>query len=100
MALQIEWTDKALENLFEILNYWEERNGSRNYSLKLYQMFLDALEVLSKYPQSGIQTDNILLRKKTVRDYYIYFSIDESHLTVMGISDARRSSEYLKSMEE
>ena len=99
MALQIEWTERSIDQLLEILNYWELRNGSRIYSLKLYQIILEALEVLSKYPESGQRTDNSKLRKKTVKDYFIYYTIDESHLTVIAISDMRRSKEFLDSLE-
>mgnify|MGYP000721970917 CR=1 FL=1 len=71
MALQIEWTDKALEQLDDILNYWEDRNGRRTYSNKLYSIFQEALEVLSRYPDSGRQTNNLCLKKKSIRDYII-----------------------------
>ncbi len=100
MALQIEWTDKALDHLDNILNYWEERNGSRTYSNKLYSIIQEALEILSRYPDSGRQTNNLFLKKKSVRDYFIYYTFDDSSLTVIGISYMGRDPNYLKSMEE
>ncbi|MDF1695373.1 MAG: type II toxin-antitoxin system RelE/ParE family toxin [Saprospiraceae bacterium] len=100
MALQINWTDKALDHLGNILNYWEERNGSRTYSNKLYSIFQEALEILSRYPDSGRQTNNLFLKKKSVRDYFIYYTFDDSSLTVIGISYMGRGPKYLKSMEE
>ncbi len=100
MALQIEWTDKAISHLDDILNYWEERNGSRNYSIKLYSIFQEALEVLSRYPDSGRRTSNLFLKKKSIRDYFLYYSYDKTKLTVMGISYMGRGPKYLKQMEE
>lgn len=100
MALQIEWTDKALDHLDDILNYWENRNGTRTYSNKLYKIFQETIDVLSRYPDSGRQTDNLFLKKKSVRDYFVYYSHDKEHLTIMGISYMSRDPEYLKSLEE
>ena len=74
MALQINWTVKALDHLDNILNYWEERNGTRTYSNKLHVIFQEALEVLSRYPDSGRQTNNLFLKKKSVKDYFIYYA--------------------------
>gem|GEM_PF-5437340 len=56
------------------------------YSNKLFRIFQEALEVLSRYPDSGRQTNNIFLRKKGVRDYFLYYTFDSVQLTVMGIS--------------
>jgi len=100
MALQIEWTDKALDHLDQILIYWKERNNSRTYSNKLYRIFQDAIEVLSRYPDSGRQTRNLFLKKKSVRDYFIYYSFNDSHPIIMGISYMGRGSNYLSSMEK
>ncbi len=100
MALQIEWTDKALNHLDDILNYWEERNGTRTYSIRLSNLIQESLEVLSRYPESGRQTENKFLRKKSMKDYFIYYSYDDIHLTVMGVCYMRRGPEYLKSMEK
>jgi plasmid stabilization system protein ParE len=52
MALKIIWTKNALEHLEDILNYWEVRNGTNSYSIKLYKLFQDGLDLLSRYPTS------------------------------------------------
>ena len=71
MALKIIWTRNAIEHLEDILNYWEVRNGSSSYSIKLYKLFQDGLNLLSRYPTSGTNTTNDLIRKKTIRDYFV-----------------------------
>ncbi|MBK7700001.1 MAG: type II toxin-antitoxin system RelE/ParE family toxin [Saprospiraceae bacterium] len=100
MALKIIWTRNAIEHLEDILNYWEVRNGSSSYSIKLYKLFQDALNLLSRYPTSGTNTTNDLIRKKTIRDYFVYYSFDESNLTVLGIVDMRRNPKFIKKFEE
>jgi plasmid stabilization system protein ParE len=99
MALKIVWTKNALEHLEDILTYWENRNESNSYSLKLYNLFQKSLDVISRYPETGSKTSNSLIRKKTVRDYFVYYSYDESLLTILGIVDMRRNPEFLRKFE-
>ena len=68
MALKVEWTERAYLHIEEVLNYWEDKNGSRNYSIKLYDWIQSSLELLATYPESGRRTENQRLRKKIVKD--------------------------------
>lgn len=100
MALRIVWTKNALTHLEDILSYWEVRNGTKTYSIKLYKLFYSGLDVLSRCPETGSQTNNTLIRKKTIRDYFIYYSFDETYLTILGIVDMRRNPKFLRKFEE
>ena len=80
MALKIIWTKNALEHLEDILNYWELRNGTNSYSIKLYKLFQNGLDLLSRYPTSGTKTNN--------------------ELTVLGIVDMRRNPKFIRKIEE
>ncbi len=99
MALKVNWTERAFLHIEEILHYWEDRNGSRTYSVKLYDKVQSTLELLSFYPESGKKTDNQRLSKKIVKDYYLYYTFNEATLTVIGIIDMRRDPKYLKQFE-
>lgn len=98
MALQIEWSKKAILHLDEVLDYWEERNGSRSYSITLFNAIQEALSVLARYPESGQQTENKFIQKKNVKEYYLYYSFDATHLTVIGVSYRGRGPKYQESM--
>jgi toxin YoeB len=100
MALKIIWTRNAIEHLEDIINYWEVRNGTSSYSIKLYKLFQDGLNLLSRYPTSGTITSNDLIRKKTIRDYFVYYSFDETNFTVLGIVDMRRNPKFIRKFEE
>ncbi len=100
MALQIEWTPDAKAQLSQILDYWINRNGSNLYSLKLYESIKIILLVLAKYPESGRLTENLFVRSKIVKDYHIFYSFDETYLSVIGICDMRRDPDYVKSIWE
>ncbi len=100
MALQIEWTPEANIQLKEILDYWIERNGTGDYSQKLYESIKNVLSVLSRYPESGTPTKNSFVRSKIVKKYYIFYSYDDTFLSVIGFCDMRRDPTYLKSIIE
>ena len=98
MTLKIKWTHEAKSQFKEILNYWEERNGSRIYSRKLIKLFDKAVVRLASYPEMGRMTDNHRIRLKIIRNYFLYYSFDESKIVVLGVFDMRRDPDYLKSM--
>ena len=100
MALKIVWTENAYTHLEDILYYWEARNGTKLYSIKLYKLFQNVLDIISRYPDSGSKTNNILIRRKVVKDYFIYYSYNEEALTVIGIVDMRRNPQFLKGFEK
>jgi toxin YoeB len=100
MALGVVWTKNSLEHIEKILTYWELRNGSKAYSQKLYKLFQNGIDVLTRYPETGSKTNNSLIRKKTIRDYFVYYSFDQINLTVLGIVDMRRNPKFLRKFEE
>jgi plasmid stabilization system protein ParE len=100
MALKIVWTENAETHLEAILIYWSERNESSLYSQKLYKMFQKELDVLTRYPEIGAKTTNDLIRKKTVRDYFLYYNFDDEVLTVLGLVDMRRNPKFIKTFEK
>ena len=100
MALKIVWTENAETHLEAILSYWSERNGSSLFSKKLYYMLQKELDVLTRYPDAGSKTTNDLIRKKNVRDYFVYYNFDDKVLTVLGLVDMRRNPKFIKTFEK
>ncbi|MBK8635182.1 MAG: type II toxin-antitoxin system RelE/ParE family toxin [Saprospiraceae bacterium] len=98
MALQIIWTVDAKKHLNDILDYWCKRNGSKTYSQKLYLIVKNALITLSKYPESGKLTENPLIKAKIIKDYYLFYTFDNTHLIVVGFCDMRRDPEYIETL--
>jgi len=100
MALQIIWTDIAEEHLNEILYYWISRNRSTAYAIKLNELLEKAIQILSRYPNSGRKTNHKNLRVKIVRDYFVYYHYDEEYLYVTAICDMRREPESITELLE
>ena len=100
MGLAVKWSDRAEWEFDDILNYWNERNGSQRYSTKLINLVNESIEKLTEYPDSGQATDNLFVRYKIVKDYFLYYSFDETTLHIVDICDMRRNPEYIKSLLE
>lgn len=98
MGRKIIWSTEALELLEGILTYWEQRNRSKTYSLKLNRLFQECLKQVSKYPKSGKKTKHHNVHYRIVRDYLIYYSFTDLEIKVLSICDMRRDPEYIKSL--
>lgn len=93
---EIKWTLKAIHDKLNILDYWIERNKSKEYSEKLDKLFDKSLESLSNQPEQGKKTNYKDIRIKIVRHYLIYYLIKEDFIEIIRIWDARRDPEKFK----
>lgn len=53
MAKQVIWSSQAEQEFVAILEYWTYRNKSTTFSNKLVDLFEEAPEILSLYPEMG-----------------------------------------------
>lgn len=98
MGRQVIWSPEAADLLEGILMYWEERNGSQTYSLKLNRLIQKCLNQVSKHPESGRKSKYQSVLYRIVRDYFIYYQYDEYFIEVLSIVDMRRDTEHIKSI--
>ncbi|HNP17502.1 MAG TPA: hypothetical protein PKL31_03620 [Fulvivirga sp.] len=70
MARKIIWTPLALEKRYQILGFWIEHNKPNSYSIKLNNLFKDAVKMRAQHPNIGRPTDIPNVRVKIVRDYW------------------------------
>jgi toxin YoeB len=97
MAAKVVWSIRAQRERFEILEYWVNRNKSKTYSRKLYQLFRVGMKKVAEMPESGVSTENPGIRIKIVKDYLIYYQISASAtIEVLTIWDSRRNPRKFK----
>ena len=86
MVKKIVWSAKAQNDRKEILQYWVNTNKSAIYSQKLSILFIDATNLILKFPKIGKFTNYNNTRVKIVRDYWmVYKEYDtNSHNRNMG----------------
>jgi toxin YoeB len=90
-ARKIIWTKNATLSKKELFLYWNFRNKSNTYSKKLNIFFKEALQMVSKYPESSIATQFDTLRLKLVRDYQLIYEITETEIIVHHVWDTRQN---------
>ena len=57
MVEQIVSTIKAKNDLTEILQYWNNRNKSKSFGIKLNSLIFEQLNLLKQFPLTGRKTD-------------------------------------------
>jgi len=95
MAQRIIWTEKA-ENIFaQILNFYIERNGSKEYSRKLNDEVHQLLSILSRQPYLGMRTEIKDVRLFIKRDYKIFYQIDKDSIIILLVWDCQQDPKSL-----
>ncbi len=62
MGKRIIWSDQASDDLIDILEYWNNRTGSKSYSLKLFN---NRLKIFLKSLPGFQLWDSILIIEKS-----------------------------------
>lgn len=93
---KIVWSHRARIRLFEIMDYFAERNKSKTYSVKLYRKFNKELKLILKHPDLGIKTDIESVRGLIIGDYIIFYEDTLDKIIVHTIWDSRQNPDELK----
>ena len=92
----IIWTEPAKKDIQQITIYWNNRNKSYSYSIKLRKIIRDKLRFISRFPLIGIQTDYPDVRCFIIRDYKLFYFFSEKTVTVLRFWDTRQNPDKLK----
>ena len=93
---KIIWSNKANRKLFEILEFYAQRNKSKTYSIKLYQRFKNELSILIKQPDIGIKTEIESVRGLIVDDYILFYEFDSEKIIIHTLWDCRQNPNNLR----
>ncbi|MBK5214665.1 MAG: type II toxin-antitoxin system RelE/ParE family toxin [Flavobacteriaceae bacterium] len=96
MAKKVIWSDRAKFELYDLLEYWIQRNKSEEYSIKLNGLFDEAVEQIRNYPESGKFSSDKNSRIKIVRDYLLLYENNETEILILTIWDSRQDPDSLK----
>ena len=87
---KIVWSTGAKADLFDILDYYIQRNKSAAYSKKLYAEINESIKLISNNPLIGIKTDYNSVRTFITGDYQIIYEIFDQLLLIVMIWDCRQ----------
>ena len=96
MAKKVVWTQRAQNDRRRILKYWKDRNKSNVYSTKLALLFKDSVKIVSEFPKIGKPTDDINVRIKIVRDFYIFYEETNNQIQLLTVWDTRQDPDEVK----
>jgi toxin YoeB len=96
MAEKVGWSLRAQNDRKKIFSYWNKRNKSNNYSIRLNRLFIEATKAISDYPKIGKITERENIRIKIVRDYLIVYKELENKIEVLTIFNSHQNPGKLK----
>lgn len=91
-AKEIIWSLRAKKELKEVLEFFTERNGNSNYSLKLLSEIQRLTKTLAKSELIGRLTSNKTTRVLPFKSYLIFYEIDQKRIKVLSFWDNRQDS--------
>ena len=89
---KIIWSIRSSQELKTILEYFNQRNESNRYSLKLLAEIQYVTTILSKNEFIGRLTSNRITRVIPMKEYLIFYEVFEDHIQIVSFWDNRQSS--------
>ncbi len=93
---EIVWSKLAKLQLTNVLEFYVNRNGNPNYSLKILSEVEDLLKTLSKAEQIGRLTSNKISRVISMKVYLIFYEINGNRIEILFFWDNRQDIENRK----
>jgi len=95
MAKRLKWTEFSKSQRKNILEYWNDRNQSKEYSRKLNKLFDKISLMILEHPEIGIKISGSECRVRLIKDYYIIYINSEKSVDILSIFDTRQNPEKL-----
>lgn len=90
MALNIEFSRRSTSQLQKILEFYDERNGSIDYSRRLLRCLLEDLQRLAETPTASSPSTHPDVRFFYLMGFTIIFRYNAQRLTVLSIRSSAR----------
>ncbi len=92
----VVWSSNAKVELFEILDFYDKRNGSRNYSIKVYRGIQITINLLKRFPRLGIRTSNKNIRVVFEGDFSVFYEYLDDNIIIHSVWDNQRDPKQSK----
>ncbi len=96
MVRRVVWTKKAKDELIAIFQYWNNRNKSNIFSIKLNTQIEEELKLILEFPKIGRVTDIPNVYVKVIQKYLLYYEFVDDVLYVLTIRHGTRNPKTLK----
>jgi len=88
----IVWSRLAELAFKETLQYFNERNKSNDYSIKLAHAIKSELQLLINHPNLGLASSVKNVRYLISGNYKIFYEIKETQIVILMVWDSRMDS--------
>lgn len=93
---KIIWSHRAQIRLFQILEFYAQRNQSKIYSLKLNIAIKKQLSQIQRQPEIGIKSEIESVRGLIFDNFIIFYEVLSNQIIIHSIWDCRQNPEDLK----
>ncbi|WP_421874271.1 type II toxin-antitoxin system RelE/ParE family toxin [Marinoscillum sp.] len=94
MVKRIVWTQTAIQELEETLDYWKKNNQSTTYPKKILGNLKYVLRLLKKHPHLGLPTDYPNVCARTFMSHFqIIYSVRQDAIFILSFWDSRQDPE-------
>ena len=93
---KIIWSNNAKNELRKVLEFYNERNGSKKYSLKILNETEELLKILSKSEFIGRLTSNKKTRVIPMKVYLIFYETNQNIIEIVSFWDNRQDEHKRK----
>jgi plasmid stabilization system protein ParE len=93
---EVVWSNLAETQLQSVLEFFAERNGNSNYSLKLLNEVEDLIETISNAELIGRLTSNKFTRVIPFKSYLIFYEVNFDNIEIVSFWDNRQNLEKRK----
>lgn len=89
---RIIWSTHASKELIQILEYFNHRNKSTRYSLKLFKEVEELTGTLLRNELIGRLTSNKFTRVIPMKVYLVFYEIHDDHIQIVSFWDNRQDA--------
>lgn len=84
------WQPRAKAELFEILEFYQNRNGSSKYGERVFEQMVHRLSFIGENWQFGERVNKENVRRTIVEHFALYYLITPESVDILSVRDARR----------
>lgn len=84
---KVEWSVGAKNDLFKILDFYFERNGNKNYSIKINKRIQTIITFLKSFPKLGLKCTEDNIRVIIEGDFSIFYEALKNKIIIHCIWD-------------
>ena len=100
MVFKIIWSEKAKNDLINILAYWIERNQTTTFSRKLNEIIHKRIDLIAQYPHLGKRTTIKDVRVQVIKDYLLFYKLVDKTIYILTVFDGRQDPKKLKKLRK